>query len=157
MQLPGTQPTSGYETSEVHVRAMAWFVVGFILSMAVILVGLWWLQKPLTPPNLGENRPPQPSPLPLEQPLQPSPGRETTDWQDMTAMRDRQQGQLESYAPIAGDPAHARIPIDRAMALLLQNGDLQKPWTLPALPTTLPYKIETQPSPYVKPTVRNRT
>lgn len=152
MQVPGTEPTSSYETSEVHVRTMLWFVAGFIVSMAVILTALWWIQKPLTPHNLGDSRPPR-APV-LEQPLQPSPGHETLDWQDLAAMRDRQQKQLESYGPIAGDPAHAHIPIDRAMDLLLNHGELQQSWTLP---TTPPYKMETQPSPYVKPTVRNRT
>lgn len=150
--LPGTKPVSGYQEMGVNVRAMAWFVVGFALSVAAIVIGLWWLEKPFIRGDFSEDR--SPRALDVEQPLQPSPGHPAMPWDDLEAMRHDQETRLNNFGPLAGDPSHVHIPIDRAMEMLLQSGDLTKSWSPPA---TLPFKMETQPSPYVKPTVRNRT
>ena len=150
--IPGTKPVSGYEAAGVRVRAMAWFVVGFVLSVAVILVGLWWLEKPFIRGGYSESR--ELGQFQVDQPLEPSPGHPQLPWEDLKSLQHEQEARLDGYGILPGDPSRAHIPISRAMDLLLQGGDLNKAWSAP---TTMPYKMETEPSPYTTPSVRNRT
>jgi len=55
-------------------------------------------------------------------PLQPSPGHNTTPPQDWQTMRDQDTRILSTYGWIDRRNQIARIPIDRAMDLLLQRG-----------------------------------
>jgi len=150
--LPATGPVPDRDAAEISFRAIAWFVLAFALSLAVIVIGLWWLEKPFIRGNFSESRPIRT--LDVDQPLQPSPGHPQLPWEDLASRRHEQLAALNAYGPLNGDPSRSRIPISRAMDLLLQSGNLNKPWVAP---TTMPYKIETQPSPYATPTIRNRT
>jgi hypothetical protein len=147
--------SAGHDESRVHTTGVLWFVAGFILVGAGILMGLWGLESDVAPMAAGETgRPPEA--WQLAQPLQPSPGHPALPWEDMAAMRAAQEKELHSYGATAASPAagHVRIPIERAIDLLLQSGELRRPWVNPA---TQPYRMETQPAPRSKPSVENRT
>jgi hypothetical protein len=140
----------GYQPDNVHVGGVVIFVVLLAFGCAVTAVLLWKTQVKLVP----EGRPPLVQAQPLEQPLQPSAEHPLSPAEDMRAMRLRQERTLKSYSAIPGDSAHARVPIDRAIDLLLQSGELQKPFVIPS---TRPFEAPTQPSPWALPPVRNRT
>jgi hypothetical protein len=137
-----------HELSGINVRGVALFIAIFIPSTFLILTLVWLLygrlvhhlaRTEIAPSPIGQD------PLThLDQPLQPSPGHPTLDWQDLTAIKDSQLHQLTTAGPLPNDPTHAHIPITRAMRLLLQSGALKKP---PATPTTQPYLNTTQPTP----------
>ena len=46
---------------------------------------------------------------------------------DLAAYRARKRAELAATGPIAGEPGYARIPIDRAMALMTQRGLRARP------------------------------
>ncbi len=102
--------------------------------------------------HMGGETGDQPLALPLQQPLQPSPGHPLLPWQDMAALRTLQEQKLNGYGPVGEDRAH--IPIDRAIDLLIQSGELNRSWKNP---TTQPYQFETSPPPRVEPSVENRS
>ncbi|MGN6371084.1 MAG: hypothetical protein ACTHN5_22750 [Phycisphaerae bacterium] len=142
-----------HELSGASSRGIWRFILCFVLTMGLIHVGLWLTLGGMNhyvgmheslPPPIGEPRPRQ-----LEQPLQPAPGHPTSPAQDLAEMKAEQLQRLNSYGPIKGDPGHVHIPIDRAMEMLLQSGELRKPVN----------GADTQPyiNPTTQPSTENRT
>ena len=133
----------GYEPERIGVRGYVVFVVCLIASAIVIYLLLWVTMRgfervesrdqglnsalqssqPLVPPGPVL----QPSLAQGEIPRQP--------WQDMAAYRVREEEMLKTYA-YDEKSGQARIPIDRAMELLVQRG----------LPTTQPSMRLPQPA-----------
>lgn len=126
----------GYEPERLGFRWYVIFVVALIGSAVVIHLVLWLMlvgfgraaatrqdarNSALSPavPNVPPGPQLQPSPSQGPMPQQP--------WQDMADYRVREQQMLNSYAYDAKS-GELRIPIDRAMQLLVQRG----------LPTTQP-------------------
>ena len=141
------QVAAKHELSSVSTRGVFIFMAAFLATGACLhFFGLFTL-------NLLDRRAmkqePSPSPIGvvrdshLDQPLQPSPGHPTLPSQDLEAMKVEQNAALHSYAPISGNGSHARIPIDRAMQLLLDSGALKVP---PKAADTQPYINTTQPA-----------
>ena len=137
-----------HEPSGINTRGVGIFIAIFIPSTLLILTLIWLLygglthhlvQSEVSPNPLAQNLA-----TPLDQTLQPSPDHPTLDWQDLTALKSAQNQQLNSYGPLPNDPAHAHIPISRAMQLLLQNQTLE---TSTPAPATQPYINTTQPTP----------
>jgi hypothetical protein len=135
---PSPEPTSaeaialGHEPTAISLAAIMWFLVIFVVSVAVIGVLVWWLmlgfegfeqrqdivQSPLATTSPAPPQPwLQPSKAQGETPLQP--------WQEMEALRSREQKILDSYG--VGDGT-VQIPVRRAMEIIAQRG----------LPTTQP-------------------
>jgi hypothetical protein len=144
-----TPPPSRYAPAGVHVRAVGWFVVGFFVTGAVLLAVVFWMQGWIE----GRDKPADTriEALEVDQPLQPSPAHPLLPWQDMAALRERQESALRNGGPAAGGGGGGvRIPIDRAMEQLLESGALKGSW-----PATQPYQLETRP--YAHRAVENRT
>lgn len=112
--------TPGHETRDVNVRGAMWFTV--ILSVAILAsLGLMKLtfdqfaaaeDRQQSEPassltGTGPSQPPQPR-------LQMSPV------QDLQAMRAEQEALLSSYAWVDREAGVARIPVERAMQLLVE-------------------------------------
>ena len=123
----------------------------------ILLVIVWWTCKrscpriraiPITPiaegPSISRNRCNPAPDIPR------SPGR---TWPPSAPPRNREAQRLR---PAPRRPAHARIPIDRAIDLLLNSGVLTKPWKNPAT-TTQPYQLDPPTETQAKPSVENRT
>ncbi len=140
---------AGYEVTGANARRTFWFILWFIGSMVVVLAGVWWIEK-----WLGGGREisqAMPREMDLQQPLQPSAGHASVPWEDMAALRARQEGWLHSSGALPGDAGHRHISIDAAMDELLKSGELTRPWKNP---TTMPYQ---RPADEGKPGVENRT
>jgi hypothetical protein len=137
LPVSGEALARGHEQERIGLRGYVIFVVALIVSAIVIHLILWLTmcgfekavshnqglernsalqpERPTSPPGPIL----QPSPAQGEIPRQP--------WQDMAAYRVHEQELLSTYGydPKSGQ---VRIPIDRAMELLVQRG----------LPTTQP-------------------
>lgn len=146
--VPPASITAGHEISGVNTFGVWVFIASFVIVGLALHVVLYFIlggivkhvrQNERKPPVIG-----MPLPDDLDQPLQPSPGHPTLPWQDLAAMKAAQEARLHSYGRIPNDPAHARIPIDRAMELLLQSGALKQK---PNAADTQPYINTTQPAP----------
>jgi len=115
---------SGYEKSDLPAKWIFWFFVAlFATGIAIHLLIRWQLgslskapppEDSWTTPRRVENRaviPPREFPR-----LQISPAA------DMEALRVREEAELNSYGWVDRTAGVARIPINRAMDLLLQKG-----------------------------------
>jgi hypothetical protein len=113
---------AGHETRDVDVRGIFWFGVGLVVVSLVVVVLMDLLfeyfaaredRAQAAPASLirstGEAAPPEPR-------LQGQPVV------DLEAMRSEEDALLESYGWIDRDGGVVRIPIDRAMDLLLERG-----------------------------------
>lgn len=146
----------GHALAGINTRGILKFLfLLFIPAAIVIHVAVYFLlgysvrrqqrtEAPAFP--LGLERP-----TTLPQPLQPSIAHPALPWQDLPLLRDADLQALHTAGPLPNDPAHRHIPIDQAMQLLLQRGNLNEPATAPA---TQPWKIRDSDRPA---TVENRT
>ncbi len=145
-----SEQTHGHEMSGVNVRAIGVFILCFIVAGGGLLSGMAFLMGALDRHvHRGESGAMPAAArgsLSVDQPLQPSPGHPTLDWQDAVAMKAAQQKELNSYGVLAGDPKHLRIPIDRAIHLLVEKQLLASPPATDGPANTQPYINTTQPS-----------
>jgi hypothetical protein len=112
---------AGHEVSDVNISGLVTFLVGLMVSLAAvvfIIAGFFWFlgeraaKHDPAPPPLAEMRPKQP-PAPR---LQASPATE------MNAMLDQQEAALRQTKWIDKEQKVVRIPIDRAMQLVVERG-----------------------------------
>lgn len=110
-----------HEATDANVRAIGKFVVGLFVSLVVILVGVMLifnyfaahqgLGPPVTP--FANTRVLPPPGVPLLQPAPP---------QELNQYRKEQEDLLQTYGWVDQKNGIVRIPIDRAMDLLIQRG-----------------------------------
>jgi len=121
--LPADQG-AGYERSDAHIGALLKFAFWMAISMAVVLVGMKWtfdyysrtqpLGAPASPLLAGRELPPSPR-------LQAQPRLELKDY------CAAQQQAVNSYAWVDQASGVVRVPVDRAMDLLLARGLAARP------------------------------
>ena len=109
-----------HETRDIHLRPIGWIVVAFIVVAIVIHVAVWWIFQYYR--DLEGRRDVRRSMveggevLPKEPRLQLSPQQ---DWDEFYAS---QQKILNSYEWLSREEGRVRIPIERAMELLVERG-----------------------------------
>jgi hypothetical protein len=112
-----------HESSDINVRAIITFMVAlFAITIAIqaAMVGLFWLFN-----KVEDKTQPQVSaftPGPAQVADFPSPSLQTTPWTDLQKLRASETEYLNGYGWVDQNAGIARIPIDRAKALLLQKG-----------------------------------
>jgi len=112
-----------HEESDINVRS----IIAFVVVLTVITVGIQGAMigmfKLL---NLIETKTePVVSPLapgPAQVNDFPSPSLQTTPWMDLQKLRASEHEYLSSYGWVDESAGIARIPIDKAKAMLLQKG-----------------------------------
>lgn len=112
-----------HETSDINVRGIVGFMIAlFAITIAIqaAMVGLFWLFN-----KVEDKSQTQVSALtagPAQVADFPSPSLQTTPWTDLQKMRAGETEYLNGYGWVDQSAGIARIPIDRAKALLLQKG-----------------------------------
>jgi hypothetical protein len=129
-----------YETSDADVRGVFTFLV--VLSLVLIFTALlsWGMFKYFS--TSQANRVPA-SPFAGARQLPAGPQLQVNPRKDLLRFRAEQEHALESYSWENRDDGTVRVPIERAMELLLQKG-------LPVAPTaspTGPSGVAEKPSP----------
>jgi hypothetical protein len=117
---PSAAPNNGYEKSDASPRGL----VHFLLIMAAILVAtalsLIWLFKHFErAENPGSY---VAAPFAGTQPLPPPPRIQAVPGVDMQSYFQSQQNLLNTYGWVDKQNGIVRLPIDRAMQMLLQRG-----------------------------------
>jgi hypothetical protein len=133
-------PAHQHQAAEIPIRGFVIFLIGFIVTAIALHVLLWALfgvlvrgpRVQISP--LAEGR----QVIPPEPRLQGSVIHPELPAMDMQAMINQENGVLSTYAWQDAQQGIARIPIERAMVLLLRRG----------LPTTQP---STMPGPVHEP------
>jgi hypothetical protein len=116
---PGSKQHLGHETRDANVRALA--ISGLILFgvLVLILFSMRWLffyfakTQTLGPPT---------TPYENARTLPPEPRLQAAPAQDLKAYLKEQQQLMNSYGWVDKKDGIVRIPIDRAMDLILQRG-----------------------------------
>jgi hypothetical protein len=111
----------GYETRDANVSALLQFAVWMALVLLVTLVGIKFTfnyLKKVEP--MGEMA--SPMLKPTDRMLPPSPRLQTQPHQELVDYCTAQQHMVNSYGWVDQPSGVARIPIDRAMDLILERG-----------------------------------
>ena len=114
----------GYERRDAHVKALLQFAFWMAVSIAVVLVGMKWTfdyyarTQPLGAPV---------SPLAAERELPPSPRLQAQPRLELKDYCEAQQQDVNSYGWMDRASGVVRIPVDRAMDLVLARGLAARP------------------------------
>lgn len=103
--FPG-EPELGYEVRDANAGAILRFGAGLVIGLALVMGLLFLIVGSLA--RHREEMPPESAP------------RNVTE--ELKTLRAEEEKALESYGKIANEPGFARIPIDRAMDLMVKKG-----------------------------------
>lgn len=111
----------GYERTDVAVAVPARFLMGLVV---LLLAGIFLMKALfgfLSAEHKRTDAPPSPlaSELPTEPPL---PRLQKTPVQDLTKLREEEKTALGNYGWVEQNAGVVRIPIDRAVDLVLERG-----------------------------------
>ncbi len=117
--MPDEQPRSGHETSDANIRNLIVFGVGLsLLVVAGLLVSGAVLHYFVGHQELG----PPASPFENVRTLPPEPRLQVSAPKDLEQYKAAQDEILNNYGWVDQTAGVVRIPIDRAMDILLQKG-----------------------------------
>lgn len=119
----------GYEVRDASVGAVTKFGIGLAVIFVVVLLLMVWLQDYLRVEYKKAETPP--SPLAIERQLPPGPHLQVVPAKDLKQMRAAEDSILHGYGWIVREAGIVRIPIDRAMELVVEKG--------------LPFRVEGAP------------
>ena len=115
---------AGYERADAHVHSLLQFAFWMVIVMAVVMVGMKWTfdyygrALPLGAPA---------SPLVAGRELPPSPRLQVQPRLDLKDYCAAQQQEVNSYAWVDRSSGVVRVPVDRAMDMLLARGLAARP------------------------------
>ncbi len=104
---------AGHELSEVDIRGIAWSGAGLAAGTIVVCFFVYFLLRFMTTIHPIAQAPLHPPPEPR---LQEHP------WEEYQNLKTSELNQLHSYQWVNKRDGVVRIPIDRAMDLLLERG-----------------------------------
>jgi hypothetical protein len=117
---PKVAAQGGYEKSDANPRGLLYFALVMAAILAAAALSLIWLfkyfQKAENPGSFIAAPFAGAQPVPPPPRIQPNPGA------DMQSYRQSQQNLLNTYGWIDRQNGVVRMPIDRAMELLLERG-----------------------------------
>jgi len=116
---PPPTPNVGYETRDANPASIVKFGVGLAILLIVVAIGMRWVFGFYAhTQNLG----PAASPFENARTLPPSPRLQVTPQADIHSYWEKQQEILNSYGWVDEHNGVVRIPIDRAMRLVIERG-----------------------------------
>jgi hypothetical protein len=113
-------PKEAYERRDLSPRVIGLFLVGLVLTTGLVLLLMWGLFDYYTARRMRADRPI--SPLADVRQIPPEPRLQVNGVADLQDFRAKEEGVLHSYGWIDRKAGSVRIPIGRAMDLLLQRG-----------------------------------
>src|SRR5262249_58427564 len=117
-------PDTAHEHADINIGAIVAFIGGLTAVALAIQRSMWGMFKVLE--NIEEKSDPSLPPyaaVPATNGTDfPSPSLQTTPWTDLKALRAEEAAYLHGYGWVDEQAGIARIPIDKAKALLLQKG-----------------------------------
>jgi hypothetical protein len=109
----------GYETKDANVRGVLMFLAYLALGLAASCLICWGLFRYF---SFVDRTPAPASPFAETRQLPAGPQLQVNPRQDLLKFRAEQQNSLDSYAWEDRSAGTVRVPIDRAMELLLKKG-----------------------------------
>lgn len=129
---------------EIGARGIVLFGVGLAVLLVVTGFAMWGLFRVLQGREEARETPPPPLVLRDGVPPVPAPHLQTTPEQDLRILRALEDSLLHSYGWVDERARVARLPVERAMELLLQQG----------VPTRVPPRPWVQPGTWRDPSLQ---
>ena len=114
------QAGRGHEVRDVQVRPIATFAIGLVMLTGVVLLLMGWLFNHFAARQAKLDVPPSPVGVAREGP--PEQRLEVALDQVLQEVRADESAMLHSYSWVDRQAGIVRIPIERAMTLLLERG-----------------------------------
>lgn len=116
------QPSEGYERKDADIRRV-FVMAGVLVAVILLMVGvtLWAFVALEAREARGEPMPSTLAPRPSPQ-LPPEPRLQQDPLADLRQMRAEEESLLSGYGWVDRKAGIARIPVDRAMELVVQRG-----------------------------------
>jgi hypothetical protein len=112
-------PIHAHEATDLSIRGIVWFAVALIISGVVVhfaLGGFWVLLEGRREPAARI------SPFASPRQLPPAPRLQISPPADLKAFRELEIQQIETYGWVNRPAGVVRIPLDRAIDLVLERG-----------------------------------
>lgn len=110
----------GYERSDMSLRVVGVFVAGLLAAVGVVLLLMGGAFQYFA--ARAARRDAAPVPVAAERPSRPEPRLEVHGARDLKAARAAEDAVLNSYGWVDRKGGTVRLPIDRAMDLLVERG-----------------------------------
>jgi hypothetical protein len=132
-QHPGGPSPEGYERRDASASSLVHFAVGLAVLLVVVWVGMLWVRNFLAKvqeKDLGVAV----TPYEQDRPLPPLPRLQVEPVEDLVQVQTQQRDALKTYGWVDRANGVVRIPINRAMDLLLERATLPVRPNAPAVP-----------------------
>ncbi len=114
-------PDTAHETTDINMNAIVTFVIMLAAVTLVIQGAMYGVFRVLDRMEAASDTEVSPLAIPANQ-APPDPRLQTTPWADLKTLRADEFSYLNGYGWVDQQSGIARIPIDRAKAMLLQKG-----------------------------------
>lgn len=142
---PPPHPGPGHEESDVSIRGIVRFGIGLAVAAVVISVAMWGLFRFLDAREQRKDRVVPPLVAANLARTPPGPRLEPAPLAPRRAMQAQENALLRSYGWVDRGAGVVRIPVERAMELLVERGlPPSKPM---AAPTPVPGTVNREPEP----------
>jgi len=131
-RLAGRGPETTEFDAELDLRGIVSFGIGLALTMTVVLCLVWLLLAHWRTRQIAHDPPPSPIAEARAPRLPPEPRLQSFPVRDMEELRAREDAVLTTYGWVDRQAGIGRIPIDRAVELLLEKGLSVTPAAVPA-------------------------
>lgn len=130
LEYGSTPPGAKYEHTDIDpaigYKFALWLAVAMLLSLAIVYGAFWFFERQERAASATAQQFPlaaqqQPGAERVERP-QPTPALQTQPFMDIYTLRQGESEKLSTYGWVDKDGGVARIPIDRAMEVVLQRG-----------------------------------
>ena len=109
----------GHEEKDADVPGLFLIAVTLFASSAVIMLCTWWLMRFLALKETAREKPP---PLAPTMGAFPPPRLQVRAPEELQKLRASEDARLNSYGWVDRSRGIARVPVDRAMQLLVEHG-----------------------------------
>jgi hypothetical protein len=110
---------SDHEKTDVQIEAIPWVVGGFVVVMILFFVGVWWIYRFYRSVDASHDE--RRTYVQQATPIPPEPRLQVDPEVDLQRFRAEQARQLNSYGWAAPEEQRVRIPVERAMELVIQE------------------------------------
>lgn len=116
-----THPTGGYEKTDANTRFLAAFAIGLVVLMLVGMFAMRLMYVEMA--EYRETHDPGLSPLAAELPKDPpEPRLQVMPAADLQRLLETEAEKLNSYGWVEPNAGVVRIPVERAMEMVLEKG-----------------------------------
>ena len=108
--------------SELDLKSIVGFLIGLTGVTLIVLALMWGMGSVFKKAEEAKDKPPSPMAEAMIDPIPPGPRLQSAPPRDMDELRAQDREALTTYGWV--DPASgvARIPIDRAMSVIVEKG-----------------------------------